>query len=206
MTKLEAVNILLRSIQESAVNTLASGITDAESAETVLEEVKARVLDKGWSINTDYNMKLTRNIDNKINVPTTALRIDATNPQTTKFVPTNGVEYDLVPRDDEGTLRMWDRENKTFVLNQDVYFDIVWDQDFEALPLAFQWYIAASAAEDFQQQTLGSIVLDQMLARKKAEAWAAMQDAEEEQQDNNILRDSESVRHVAWRNNRRALA
>jgi len=206
MTKLEAVNIMLRSIQESAVNSLESGIIDAETAETILEEAKTRILSKGWSVNSDTNVLITRDMDGKINMPSTALRMDATDPQQSRIVPTNGTEFDLVPRDDEGTQRMWDRQNQTFVLDQDVYFDIVYDLEFEDLPLDYQWYIATCGAEDLQQQTIGSVVLDKFLRNRKAEAWASMQDAEDEQQDNNVLRDSESVRNLAWRNNRRALA
>lgn len=196
MDKLEAVNVMLRSIQESEVNSLDSGIVDADVAETILDQAKTRILARGWSVNTEENFKITKDISGKINVPSTALRIDPVG---------NSARLNLVPRNDGGTRRMWDKDNQTFVINQDVYVDIVSDIDFNDLPVDYQWYITACGAEDLQQQTLGSVVLDKFLARMKAEAWANMLDAESDQNDDNVLRDSESVRCAAWRNNQRAL-
>ena len=47
MTKLQAVNQMLRSINEQAVSSLSSGQIDAERAEEVLNETSRRVQSEG---------------------------------------------------------------------------------------------------------------------------------------------------------------
>ena len=54
-TELEAVNIMLSSIGEAPVNSLSSGLVDAELAQTTLHNVSREVQAAGWSFNTEYN-------------------------------------------------------------------------------------------------------------------------------------------------------
>lgn len=196
MTKLEAVNIMLQSIQETAVQSLDSGLVDAATAERILDDATSDVLERGWTVNSERELLIVQNVDGKISVPANWLRIDTSGSSS---------HLDLVPRDDEGTTRLWNKKEQTFVIGEDVYVDIVYDLDFVDLPRAYQTYIAYTAAETFQQSILGSVVLDKYAMRKKQDAWSAMLDAEAEQEDDNVLRDSPSVRAAAWRNNVRAL-
>ena len=48
-TKLEAVNIMLSTIGENPVNSLTSGLVDAELAETILGSVSKAVQSEGWN-------------------------------------------------------------------------------------------------------------------------------------------------------------
>ena len=65
-TKLEAVNVMLTSIGEAPVNSLISGLEDAELAETILESVNKETQSKGWIFNTDLKVTLGLNADNEI--------------------------------------------------------------------------------------------------------------------------------------------
>ena len=75
-TKLEAVNVMLTSIGEAPVNSLISGLEDAELAETILESVNKETQSKGWIFNTDLKVTLSPNTDNQIVLPTNYLRVD----------------------------------------------------------------------------------------------------------------------------------
>lgn len=196
MTKLEAVNIMLQGIQETAIQSLDSGLVDAATAERILDDTTSDILEKGWTVNTERELIIVQNVDGKIAVPANWLRID-----------TSGASehLDLVPRMDGSDLRLWDKKEQTFVIGENVTVHIVYDLDFEELPRAYQTYITYCATEKFQKAILGSIVLDKFAKEQKADAWAAMLDAEAEQEDDNVLRDSPSVRAVALRNNPRAL-
>ena len=52
-TQLQAVNSMLSTIGEAPVNSLDSGLVDAETAETVLNEVSRDVQSFGWNFNTE---------------------------------------------------------------------------------------------------------------------------------------------------------
>mgnify|MGYP001400660828 CR=1 FL=1 len=55
-TKLEAVNLMLSTIGEAPVNSLTSGLVDAELAETILASVSKAVQSEGWNFNTEKNL------------------------------------------------------------------------------------------------------------------------------------------------------
>ena len=50
-TKLEAVNIMLSAIGEAPVNRLSSGLVEAETAETILNQINRSVQAEGWHFN-----------------------------------------------------------------------------------------------------------------------------------------------------------
>jgi hypothetical protein len=55
-TKLDAVNTILIGIGEAPVNTLGSGLQEAEIAEVVLDNINREVQSKGWTFNTDLRI------------------------------------------------------------------------------------------------------------------------------------------------------
>jgi hypothetical protein len=62
-TKLDAVNTILLSIGEAPVNTLGSGLQEAEIAEVVLDNINREVQSIGWTFNTDLRLTLSPNTD-----------------------------------------------------------------------------------------------------------------------------------------------
>ena len=73
--KLEAVNIMLSCIGESPVNSLVSGLADAEAAELILNRISKEAQTEGWSFNTRINYTLPVNESNEIPIPVNTLRL-----------------------------------------------------------------------------------------------------------------------------------
>ena len=75
-TILSAVNSMLSTIGEAPVNTLSSGLVDAETAETVLNEVSRDVQSLGWNFNSEPNYKVAADSDGFVQLPTEIMRAD----------------------------------------------------------------------------------------------------------------------------------
>lgn len=182
---------MLDAIGESNVNSLDSGVADAEDAKKVLDRVTTEVLSKGWHINTDSDFKLAVDGNNHIPVPVDAISIDTTG--ASKHI-------DVTMRNNGGTRMLYDARNKTFEFKAPVTCDIVRDMDFEDLTFDLRAYIAAKASREYQESTLGSVSLDSFTVRKEEELFDALMDAQGESSDHNILTGSPSVRHIVRRN------
>ncbi|SVB25525.1 uncharacterized protein METZ01_LOCUS178379, partial [marine metagenome] len=60
-SKLDAINSMLIGIGEAPVNTLNSGLQEAEVAEIVLDSISREVQSAGWVFNTDIRYTLSPN-------------------------------------------------------------------------------------------------------------------------------------------------
>ena len=192
LSKLEAVNIILKAIEEDKVSSLEAGLPDAEHALETLEEVSRDIQAIGWHCNTENEVLLTRDGDNKIALPNSTLNVDADGDSS---------DLDVVQRGEF----LYDRENKTFTFDSDVYVALTYLLDYEDLPYRLALYIALEAAGRHQMRSLGAAEIDKSLQRDISTAKSRLEEAEEQVDDANVLRDSDSVRAVAWRNNPRAL-
>lgn len=194
MDKLQAVNRCLKAIGESPVSSLSSGVPDAEDAATVVDEITEEVLSAGWHENTSFGVKLQPDLEGNIRVPDDYLKIDTT-----------GVSHHInvtIREDPNDDLRkVYLINDQTFVIDQDLWVDIVHLFDFDSLSFNLQNYVAAKSARVYQEQALSSVSLDQLIVRREAEAWAKLLDAEAEAEDNNVLTDSPYMREVTGRNN-----
>lgn len=151
-TKLEAVNIMLSTIGESPVNSLSSGLVDAELAETILEATSRSVQSEGWHFNKEYKVKHSADLNGDVVLSTNILRADASN-QIDSI--NRGQDFDLIQR---GT-KMYDRKNHTFNINKTVELDIVVELDFADLPEVAKRYITLKSARVFQDRVVGSSTL-----------------------------------------------
>jgi|TARA_B110000285_G_scaffold29468_1_gene29795 hypothetical protein len=180
LTKLQAVNIILDSIGETPISSLTSGLPDGESAEAKLDEVKLEVLSKGWHYNTE-DIKLKRNYQKEILIPVTYMRVDTTDSDRDTNV---SVRVNLTKR------KLYNLTTKVFTFDKDLQCRVTINFEFEDLTIELQNYIAFRAARKFQESSMGSVALDSFTQRAEMEAWAALQDAESELEDNNILTDN----------------
>lgn len=188
MTKLDAVNEMLASIGQAPINTLSGSIPpDAARAVIALDTQTRAVLTKGWSFNSDYEYVLSPDVSNNILVPTTALWIDPA--YTTK---------DYVQRWDSGVAKLYDVENQTFAIEDDVKADIVWAFDFESIPQAARYYITTRAGRIFQTQIVGSRILFEYTAQIEAEAWDTFKQTEKKSKDYNFINNSYAANRQ-WR-------
>ncbi len=190
LTKLEAVNIILNSIGETPVSSLASGLPDAEEAEAKLDATSLEVQSKGWHQNVERGLYLSRQSSNEIIIPDHYLRVDTVD---------EDVHINVTIREQNGRRKMFDVINHKFKFDKDLKCDVIVSIAFEGLTFEMQNYIAQRAARKFQESVMGSAQLDNFMVRQEQEAYASLLDAEAETEDNNILRDSA---HVAYATSR----
>jgi hypothetical protein len=181
-TKLEAVNIMLSSIGDAPVNSLTSGLVDAEMAETILDATSRDVQSQGWHFNTDLNFTLPPLPNGEVQVPANCLKVDQVEAQT---------NFDLVMRGK----RLYDRLNHTFKLAKSVKVDMVLFLDFEELPEAARRFITLRAARVFQDRAVGSSELHGFQEKDEMRAWVELKDAEADTADYSIF-DNYSVTRV----------
>jgi hypothetical protein len=190
LTKLDAVNIILNAIGETPVSSLTSGLPDAEAAEAKLDSTIKEVLAKGWHQNLEREIVMSRNKDSEIVVPRQYLRVDTTGVD---------VSLNVVIRKQNGKRKLYDLRNFTYKFGKDLMVDAIIEIEFDSLIFELQNYIAMRAARKFQESAMGSATLDSFAVRQETEAFTALLDAEAENEDNNILRESASVNYAVRR-------
>jgi len=177
-TELDAVNQMLWSIGQSPVNTLAAPIKDVQIARQSLHNVLREVLEEGWDFNSDDSYTLAQDVNGKVAIPADALKVDPTNPNK-RFVervdPTGSVR------------RFYDKDNHTFVINDDVKVDIVWFFAYEALPQAARAYIAHKAGRVFQVGAVGTRILYEFTKEREVETRAALERSHLQGLDGNLF-------------------
>ena len=176
-TKLEAVNVMLTSIGEAPVNSLTSGLADAELAETILESVNRETQSKGWIFNTDLKIKLSRNpTNNHIELPNNYNRVDTRNTlrNSTK---------DIVERG----RKLYDRIANSYVFTEDVTVDAVILLDFSDVPESARRYITIRSSRIFQDRVLSSPNIHGFQMQDEQQAYIELQDYQAETADFNIF-------------------
>jgi len=173
-TKLEAVNILLSSVGEAPVNSLSSGLVDAEMAETLLESTSRAVQSHGWHWNREIDVPLSQDASGHVNLPGNTLLADPSDSEKS---------LDLIQRG----LKLYNRKEHSFVVGSDVKVNLTILLSFEELPEAAKRYIAVRAARIFQDRILGSRELHGFQEVDEAVALADLRGAEAEAGDYSIF-------------------
>ena len=175
-SKLNAINSMLIGIGEAPVNTLNSGLQEAEIAEILLDNISKEVQSACWSFNTDIRYKLTANTSKEIILPTNTLVVD-----TTKLKR----EYntDVVERNG----KLYDRTKNTFEFDGEVEVDITYLFDFEELPDVARRYITLRAGRKFQENILGSSEMTRLQFKDEQAALLNLKDFESQSSDYNIF-------------------
>ncbi len=177
-TKLEAINTMLSAIGESPVNSLTSGLVDAEQAETILNSVNREVQSMGWSFNTDLKRQFVPDSNKQIQIPSNILRIDMAQDKTDKL--------ELVQR---GT-KLYNRASSSFFMDDDitqVLMNAVVLLDFEDLPEAARRYITIRAARIFQDRVVSSNDLHIYQERDELMALVELKDSDNQVLDTTIF-------------------
>lgn len=187
LSKLDAVNRMLDAIGESPVNSLESGLGDAENAERILNNTDKDVQQKGWYVNTERGVTLTRDLSGHINLPNNCLKVDTVG---------NDANRQVVKRGN----RLYDLDNKTFKFTKSLSCDIVYQLAWDELTYTLQRYITAMAARTFQRVSPTSSSLDTMIREELTEAWADLLNEESEVADTNILNSNAFSFHMSHRN------
>ena len=133
MEELEVVNMLLRAIGSSPVNTLNVAHPDIVNARACIDRLRKSVQKRGWWFNTDYNTDYQADGNGEVAIPT----------QITKFV-SDDVRYVKRGR------KVYDAHNQTFNIGTTVTaIKTVRQLEWEDLPSSMQEYAAYLACAQF---------------------------------------------------------
>ena len=184
-TKLEAVNTLLTAIGEAPVNSLTSGLVDAETAETILDSVSREVQSQGWAFNTNYLQEFTPNSDLQIVIAPDVLRIDMADNRSTTI--------DVVARGS----KLYNRATNSFYFEATaaIKMNTVVVLEFTDLPESARRYITIRSARIFQDRVVGSDLLHGFHQQDELRALVELKDADSLVNDHNIF-DNYSVASV----------
>lgn len=181
MTKLDAINAILRRLGLTPVSSLdTGGISTQAQAERYLDDADRACQAKGWHFNTRYNVEITQNGQGKIAVPASTYRIDtdATDSDTDVSV-VGGFLYDL--------------GNNTDVFNRNVRVTYVTHVAFTDLPQTFADYIVTEAAYQFNRGHKKDQSIDGMLRDEAARRWVEAKREDDARSDTNVLNTSEMI-------------
>jgi len=163
--ELEAVNLLLASIGEAPINSLAgTNTSDVATARRFLAQTSRALQLQGWHFNSDYDYPLNP-VSNEITLASNVLKVDADQYKS---------KYDFCVR---GT-RLYSKQLKTYTITESITVDIVWNLPFNELTEAARWYITVKAGRKFQEQVLGSDTLDKFSEADETLAWKTFIESE----------------------------
>lgn len=182
-TELDAVNVMLTSIGESPINTLGSGLQEAEIAEVVLDNVSRDIQSAGWHFNTEIRYKLIRTANKTINLPSNVVKIDKTN-------LLRDYNIDVVERGRQ----LYDRIGNKYTFDDDIEVDMVVLLPFDEIPEVARRYITLRAARTYQQRMIGNDTLSKMLVTDEQQAWISLREAEAEVSDYTIFDNYDTYR------------
>ena len=167
---------MLSIISEAPVNTLEdSGLVDVALARRVLRDASIEIQSRGWSWNTDRNVRLARTVDKIVHVPADALHIDAEDPNT-PVVPRAG--------------KLWNPRENTFEWELVPPLKIVRFLGFSDIPAPAQTYLILNAGRIFADRVISSEKRSGLNKTDELRAWVTLLENEAEQGDFNLAQSS----------------
>jgi hypothetical protein len=182
-SKLDAINSMLIGVGEAPVNTLNSGLQEAEIAAITLDTISREVQSAGWAFNTDIRYTLSPNSTNHIPVPSNCLQIDTT-------ALRRDYDTDVVLRNQ----KLYDRTKNTFVFDAEVVVDMIQLFEFDEIPEVARRYITLRAGRKFQENILGSETMTQLQFKDEQQALFALRESESQVADFNIFDNYDTFR------------
>ena len=175
MTELQAVNLLLSAIGEAAVSSLETVTTvEVTQAKNLLSNVNRAAQQKGWHFNTEWDVVLTRDADDRIPLSESILSV---------YQPGQLMTI----RGRSGSMFAYDLDNNTFTwtknLNNAVTITLL---DFIDTPNTFRQYVTTRAARIFQEEIIGQVSAETVNRQEEAEAYADLLDDDAERSGLNV--------------------
>jgi len=184
-SKLDAINSMLFGIGEAPVNTMNSGLQEAEIAAITLDTVSREVQSAGWAFNTDLRYSLSPNSVDHISVPSNCIHLD------TRAL-TRDYDSDIVMRNQ----KLYDRTKNTFEFTGAVVVDMIVLLEFEELPEIARRYITLRAGRKFQENILGSGEMTKLQIKDEQLALFALKEAESQLADFNVFDNYDTYRAI----------
>ena len=159
LTMLTAINSILQSCGQAPVTTLDQTNPDVAIATQTLNEVSREVQAEGWSFNKELGVDMSVDNNNEIPIASNILWIDATD---------NGanVNYNLIRRNG----KLYDKVTHTdkFPDTDMIVCDVIFQFEWEDLPIPMQDFITARAATIVSSRIVGDPNQYQMLQQREA--------------------------------------
>ncbi len=177
MDELETLNMLLRLIGSSAVNSLDTDHPDAANAKASMKRVSRRVQRRGWWFNIDYGVEYQPDSNGFINVPK----------EISSLVSTNNI----VTRGD----RLYDKVANSYKFVAPVTATrTIRILDWDDMPEIAQEHTAYYAASEFVRDELEDPAKEQSLQQSAAAAVMDMKKQDLEESQHNIFQKGRVVR------------
>lgn len=153
LSKLEAVNRILRFAGEYPVSSLSSsGLNDTLVAERILDEATLHYQLPGLNFNT-VTKTLTPDTEGKIYIPDDTIWVDSTG---------TDLDKNLVQKGRSPTY-LFDADENTEVFTDPVKVKIVSKTPFEEMPTADQFAVTDAAARTYQMTVVGDVNQDALI-------------------------------------------
>lgn len=184
-SELEAVNIILSSIDEAPVSSLAlAGLFPLQRSKDVLSEASRAVQSMGWAFNTEEGATLSPDGGGLIAIPGDTLR----------FVPDAGQAQQAIARG----LSLYNLTTRSSVFSGPIKGTRVVLLAWDSLPQAARHYITIRAARTLQGRTPVSDSTYRYTEADEQAASLALATEEDETRPANMLTDSLSVASVLF--------
>jgi hypothetical protein len=201
LTKLDAVNRMLRASGEQAVSTLSTTSGDALLAEQILDEVILETQITGQIANT-FEMRLTPDINGEIAVSDNVLHVDTMDEHANTHIVPSGNNPTLLYWKMEGTTIKNTTDFSSLGLTNGLHVRMVLKQEFLDLPIAIQFQMTDESARRYQMLTMGDTTSDQMLRQRSQQSRAIARADDIRQRDVSVFRFASGLpsRIASWSN------
>lgn len=187
-TEVQAVNMMLDSIGESPISTLAvSPTVDIARAKANLDTASREVQTKGWSFNTEEDYPLSPDPFTK----------EILLPANTMSVDTSG--KDVLTKVVQRGQKLYNPKKHTFQWDAPLNCELVVLLPFDELPQHARHYIAIKAARKFQAGMVGDQLLYAFTEKDETDARALFKSVESDTEDNNYLDDNSHIMNTLQR-------
>ena len=175
ITELEAINMMLAAIGEAAVSSLETATTvEVTQAKNLLSNINREVQQKGWHFNTEWDVSLSRDADNRIPIGSSVLSVYVESELTT----IRGID---------GQMFLYDLDNNTFTWTKNLTKAVtITLLEFQNAPQTLRQYVTAKASRVFQEEVVGQTSAERVNRLEESEAYADLIDDEAERAGFNV--------------------
>lgn len=185
-TELEVINSVLRVSGDNPVSSVSETYQPVYIIRQMINDISRKMQIKNYWFNTEFDVTLSSNTEtNKIILPFNILNFE---PADSKYVARG--------------LTVYDTENRTSTITDDIKADISVMLEFDELPQAAREYIQSKARYEYNNQYFGDTSQKNDLYREMLEAKETLDKLNIENLDINMF-NSQRVNNIAFKNRRR---
>jgi hypothetical protein len=168
---------MLSNVGEAPVNSLSGSLTaDVRLAQNILDEVSRDVQSAGWHFNTEKDVPLAPNSENRVELSDGVARVDLEGDNIDS-------SYDVVVRGSQ----LYNRKDRTYTFTATKKYTVTYMLDWGQLPESARRYIMIRAARIYQDRLVGSETLSAFSRSDEQGALFSLRDYEMETADYSVF-------------------